>query len=282
MERELRAAGVALDVEFTRAAHDGERIARSAVLDGWHHLLVVGGDGSVHDVVNGVMSAGPPAAEVTLAVAPLGTGNDWARSLGMDLPPRALAAAIAVRRTMQHDVGVIDFPEAVPPRRRWFINVAGAGFDAYVISRLPRHVSSTLAYLWGALTGLLTYRAPRFVIQADGRVIDQHLLVAFVANAQACGNGMRVAPAAQVDDGLLDLLTIGKVGGLRALFKISKLYRGTILDDQIVNHLRARTVRIEAEPTAAVEAEGQMVGRTPAAFSVVPAALRAVVPARNS
>jgi YegS/Rv2252/BmrU family lipid kinase len=282
VERELRAAGVALDVEFTREAHDGERIAHNAVLSGRRWVLVVGGDGSVHDVVNGIMRADSHHIEVTLAVAPLGTGNDWARSLGMELPPRELAASIVAGRTMLHDVGVIDFPEANPRKRRWFINVAGAGFDAHVISRLPRHVSSPLAYLWGALTGLLTYRAPRFVIQADGRVIDQHLLVAFVANAQACGNGMRVAPAAQVDDGLLDLLTIGRVGWLRALFKISRLYRGTILDDQIVKHERARTVRIDAEPTAAVEAEGHIVGTTPAAFSVLPSVLRVVVPARNS
>lgn len=282
MEHELHAAGVALDVEFTKDAHDGERIAREAVLSGRRRLLVAGGDGSVHDVVNGIMSAGPVHAEVTLAVAPLGTGNDWARSLGMDLPAEKVAAAIAAGRTMQHDVGVIDFLEMDPPRRRWFINVAGAGFDAHVISRLPRHVSSPLAYLWGTLNGLMTYRAPRFVIQTGGRVIDQHLLVAFVANAQACGNGMRVAPAAQVDDGLLDLLTIGQVGWLRALFKISRLYRGTILDDPIVNHVRARTVHIDAEPKAAVEAEGQIVGRTPAAFSVLPGPLRVVVPARNS
>lgn len=278
VERELRAAGVALDVEVTTEAHDGERIAHEAVLNGRRQVLVVGGDGSVHDVVNGIMSAGSVHTEVTLAVAPLGTGNDWARSLGMDLPPRGLAAAIVDGRTMQHDVGVIDFPDAVPPKRRWFVNVAGAGFDAHVISRLPRHVSSPLTYLWGALTGLLTYRAPRFMIQAGGRVIDQHLLVTFVANAQACGNGMRVAPAAQVDDGLLDLVTIDQVGMLGALPKIAKLYRGTIHCDPIVRHIRMASVRIDAKPETGVEAEGQIVGRTPVVFSVLPDALRVVLP----
>jgi diacylglycerol kinase family enzyme len=84
--------------------------------------------------------------------------------------------------------------------------VASAGFDAHVISRLPRHVASPLACLWGALTGLLSYCAPRFTIETDRQVIDRRLLVAFVANAQACGNGMRVAPVAQVDDGLLDVV----------------------------------------------------------------------------
>lgn len=278
VEQALRAAGIALDVEYTKGLHDGERIAHDAVLGGRRQLLVAGGDGSVHDVVNGIMSAGPVHAQVTLAVVPLGTGNDWARSLGMDLAPRELAAAIAAGRTMQHDMGVIDFPEAVPPCRRWFINVAGAGFDSYVISRLPHHVPSALVYLRGAVTGLLSYRAPRFTIQADGHVIDRQLLVAFVANAQTCGNGMQVAPVARADDGLLDLVTIEEVGWLRALFKIAKLYRGTILGDPVVRHVRTPTVRIDAEPSAEVEAEGQIVGRTPAVFSVLPGSLRVARP----
>jgi YegS/Rv2252/BmrU family lipid kinase len=278
VEEALRAAGVALEVEYTKALHDGERIAHAAVLSGRRRLLVAGGDGSVHDVVNGIMSAGSHYTEVTLAVAPLGTGNDWARSLGMDLPARELAAAVAAGRTMQHDVGVIDFPEARPPRRRWFVNVAGAGFDAYVISRLPLHVPSAFAYLRGALTGLLSYRAPRFRIEADGQVIDRRLLVAFVANAQACGNGMRVAPVAQVDDGLLDLVTIDEVGVLRALFKIAKLYRGTILGDPVVRHVRTAKVCMFATPPADVEAEGQIGARTPAVFSVLRRASCVVVP----
>jgi YegS/Rv2252/BmrU family lipid kinase len=281
VERELRAAGVALNVERTMEPHHGERIAREAVLNGLRRVLVVGGDGSVHDVVNGVMSAGPLHKEVTLAVAPLGTGNDWARSLGMDLPARQMAAAIAAGHTIQHDVGVIDFSETVPPKRRWFINVAGAGFDAFVISRLPHHVPSRLAYLWGALTGLLSYRAPRFTIRVDDQVIERRLLVAFVANAQACGNGMRVAPVARVDDGLLDVVTIDEVGVLLALFKIAKLYRGTILGDAVVRHVRSANVRIDALPAADVEAEGQTVGRTPAVLAAMRGALRVIVPTRS-
>jgi diacylglycerol kinase (ATP) len=166
----------------------------------------------------------------------------------------------------------------MPPGRRWFVNVAGAGFDAHVISRLPRHVSSPFAYLWGTLTSLLSYHAPRFTIQANGQATERQLLVAFVANAQACGNGMRVAPAARVDDGLLDLVTIDEVGVQRALLKIAKLYRGTLRGDPLARHAQAASVRIDTDPPAEVEADGQIVGRTPALFSVLPGALRVVVP----
>jgi diacylglycerol kinase (ATP) len=279
VEQALRAARISIEVELTKAAHDGEHIARRALQAGRRRVLVAGGDGSVHDVVNGIMSAEPhDRANTVLAVAPLGTGNDWARSLGMELPLPALAATIAAGRTRPHDVGVIDFAEAVPPTRRWFINVAGAGYDAHVIGRLPAHVPSSLAYLRAALAGLLSYRAPRFTIAVNGELIERRLLLAFVANAQACGNGMRVAPAARVDDGLLDLVTIDEVGLLRALFKIAKLYRGTLLGDAVVRHARSAQLRIDAHPPAEVEAEGQIVGRTPAVFSVLPGALAVVVP----
>jgi diacylglycerol kinase (ATP) len=280
-ERALRDAGVALDVELTTAPHDGERIAHAAMLARRHRLMVVGGDGSVHDVVNGIMGSGPLHTEATLAVAPLGTGNDWAKSLRVPTNPPAFAEMIAAGHTMQHDVGVIDFPEATPPRRRWFINVAGAGFDAYVIGQLPRRVRSTLAYLRGALRGLLRYRAPRFRIHVNGELIERRLLLAFIANAQACGNGMQVAPVARVDDGLLDLVTIDDVGFLRAVLKIAKLYRGTILGDPIVRHVRAETLRIEAEPPAEVEAEGQIAGQLPAVFTVLSGDFRVAVPAKG-
>jgi YegS/Rv2252/BmrU family lipid kinase len=279
VEGALRAAGIPLEVEYTTTPSDGEHIAHRAMRAGRRRLLVAGGDGSVHDVVNGIMSAeSGHRAATTLAVAPLGTGNDWARSLGMDLPPPALAATIAAGRTQPHDVGVIDFPLALPPGRRWFINVAGAGYDAHVIGRLPPHVPSALAYLRAALTGLLTYRAARFTIQVNGQLIERRLLLAFVANAQTCGNGMRVAPAARVDDGLLDLVTIDEVGFASALLKIAKLYRGTLLGDAVVRHVRSAHLRIDSDPPAEVEAEGQLVGRTPAVFSVLPGALKVVVP----
>jgi diacylglycerol kinase family enzyme len=124
----------------------------------------------------------------------------------------------------------------------------------------------------------MSYGVPRFTIRVDGEVIDRRLLVAFVANAQACGNGMRVAPVARVDDGLLDLVTIDEVGVLRALLKIAKLFRGTILADPIVRHVVAPKVRVEADPPVDVEAEGQVVGVTPAVFAVLPGALSVVLP----
>lgn len=260
----------------TRHAGDGEEVARRALADGRRRLLAVGGDGSVNEVLNGIMTAGlADLSEVTLAVAPTGTGNDWARSLGIGRAPADIATVVAEARTMLHDVGAVDFPAAAGSRRRWFINVAGAGYDAYVTARVPRPPTA-FTYLKGALSGLATYRSPLFRITADGVSFEDRLLLAFVANAQYCGNRMHVAPTAKLDDGLLDVLAVRELGLGAVLTKLVKLYRGTILGDPAVRHLRAARIRIDADPPAEVQGDGQMLGSTPVDFTVLRKALKVV------
>lgn len=288
IEQALRAAGVSLEVVHTSRAHDGVAIARRAVHEGRRKFIAAGGDGSVNDILNGIMGAGlADTREVTLAVAPTGTGNDWARTLGIGRDPQAIASAVTGGRTMLHDVGEITGPaitgyagsddDARVTGRHWFINVAGAGYDAYVTARVPRPVPSALTYLGLALRGLLSYRAPRFSIAADGTSLDDRMLLVFAANAQYCGNRMHVAPTAVVDDGLLDVVAIREVGFLGALPKIAKLYRGTILGDPVVRHVRCASVRVTADPPAEIQADGQMSGHTPAGFSLLRQALTVIV-----
>ena len=278
IEHALRETGVAFDAIHTQRPGHGEEIARRALQQGRRHIVAVGGDGSVNDVVHGIMDAGlADTRDVTLAVAPQGTGNDWSRTLGITREPANIARALAAGRTILHDVGAIDFPDAGGPRR-WFINVAGAGYDAVVSARVPRPVPSAFTYLRIALSGLATYESPEFVITADGARIAGRLLLAFVANAQYCGNRMHVAPTARQDDGLLDIVAVREVSLLQALPKLAKLYGGRLLGDPVVRHLRAARVRIETTPVAVIQADGQIVGQTPAEFSLLRQALRVVVP----
>jgi YegS/Rv2252/BmrU family lipid kinase len=278
IEDALRTAGLDFDVIHTEQPGHGAELAATALLEGRRRIAVAGGDGSVNEVVHGIMDAGlTDTRDVTLAVVPTGTGNDWARSLGITRQPHVIARAIAGGRTMLHDVGAIDFPGRDGPRR-WFINVAGAGYDAYVTQRVPRPVPSAFTYLRIALKGLAEYRAPAFRITADDVTIEGPLLLAFVANAQYCGNRMHVVPTARMDDGLLDVLAVRELSLLQVLPKLVKLYGSRILGDPAVRHLRAARVRIDAAPPAVIQADGQIVGETPAEFSLLRQALRVVVP----
>jgi len=276
IEHALRESGVPYDSVHTGCPGHGEALAQEALGSGHRRILVVGGDGSVNEVVQGVMTAGlADTREVTLAVAPTGTGNDWARSLGIGRDPRGIARALVAGRTLLHDVGAIDFPGSNAPRR-WFMNVAGAGYDAWVSERVPRPVPSAFTYLRIALAGLVRYRSPQFTITADGERIEGKLLLAFVANAQYCGNRMHVVPTARMDDGLLDVLAVRELTLLEVLPKLGKLYGGRILGDPAVRHLRATAVRIETDPPVTVQADGQVLSTTPAEFSLRPQALAVV------
>jgi YegS/Rv2252/BmrU family lipid kinase len=287
MEQALHQAGLAHDVAWTTGPGDGARIAAAAWQRGRERFLVAGGDGSVNDVINGLMTAqrahgdraspDPPRIP-TVVPLPLGTGNDWSRSLALPGDPAALAAIIRRDHAVPHDVGRIEFPAsgATPARTCWFINVAGAGFDAHVIERMPARTPSKFAYLAGALRELARYRSPAFRLTADDdcEAAPSRLLLAFVANGQYCGGRMHVAPAARQDDGAFDLVTIDDVGLLRALPKLARLYAGNLLHDPLVKHRLVTRVRITAEPAAGVEADGQFVGRTPTVISVERGALR--------
>lgn len=278
IERAIRIAGLEVEAVRTVRHGEGEALARRAVVEGRRQLLVAGGDGSAHEVVNGVMSAGlSDTRTVTLAIAPTGTGNDWARSLGVGRRAADIAAVLAAGRTMLHDVGVIEHPGIATPERRYFINVAGAGYDAWVTSRVPRPVPSALTYLRIALGGLAGFRSPQFRIRADEAALDGRLLLAFVAIGQYCGNRMHVAPTAQLDDGLFDVLAVQELGRAAVLARLAKLYGGRILGDPAVRHWRAARVRIDSSPPARVQADGQLVGETPAEFSILRQAIRVVV-----
>jgi YegS/Rv2252/BmrU family lipid kinase len=274
----LQSEGVAFDAFHTERPGHGEEIARRALLEGRRRIAAVGGDGSVNDVIHGIMDAGlADTRDVTLAVLPQGTGNDWARSLGITRDPAQIARVLAAGRTMLHDVGAIDFPDTGGPRR-WFINVSGAGYDAWVTEHVPRPVPSAFTYLGIALRGLARYRAPEFSITAGDARLEGRMLLAFVANGQFCGNRMHVVPIARMDDGLLDVLAVRELSLLQALPKLGKLYAGRILGDRAVRHVQAARVRIETRPEAIIQADGQIVGRTPAEFSLLGKALRVIVP----
>jgi diacylglycerol kinase (ATP) len=275
----LRRLGVDCDARFTARAGDGERLAREACASGIRALVAVGGDGTLNEIANGVLGVG---VRCRLAAAPFGTGNDWALALGLPTDPGAFAAVVATGVTRAVDAGRIEYDDAGTRRVHHFQNVAGAGFDAWVVERLPSSGPRGVAYLTGLLRGLWRYRAPRFSFAGAGFAVEAPLFAAFAAIGPRCGGGMRFAPDADVADGLLDLVAVPHLGPWAAVRRLPHLYAGTLPRDARVRYGTSSWASIDAAPPARVEADGQLLGFTPARIEILPGAIDAIVSATET
>lgn len=274
----LRAALGPLELEVTRGPRDAERIAREAARAGVETLLVAGGDGTVNEVVSGLLDAGL-GAHTELGLLPLGTGGDLLRTLGL---PRELDAAIERIARGKHrtiDAGRVEY--RTPEGRRaasHFLNVASVGLSGLVtelVNRSPKQLGPRVAYTWGTLRAIARWRAPRVRLDVDGRrVHDAALTFATAANGRYFGGGMQVAPAAVIDDGLLDVVIVPGLSRARLVARLPQIYAGTHVEDPAVSHFRARCLEADSAATVWVEIDGEPLGRLPARFEVLPGAVR--------
>jgi YegS/Rv2252/BmrU family lipid kinase len=289
IERLLADAGVPFVPAVSEHAGQTIDLARVAAREGFRRFIAIGGDGTLNELLNGAFSgAGSsaggdasaggsnPADQVTLALVPVGRGDDWARTHRI---PRRLEDSIrlvAAGRAVAHDVGVADFQR--DGNRRLFLNVAGVGFDAHVVERTLATRLGPLTYLAGLVRGFATYAAPRMAVSADGLRLDEPLFVTFAAVGRYCGGGMQVAPGAATDDGLLDIVTIGEVGKLELVANLRRLFDGTLPDYKKVKTVRTARAQVATSPPARVQADGELLGEAPVTFSVLPRAVRVIVP----
>ncbi len=278
LARELERAGLACDVVFTDGEGAAARLATGAARIGRPAVLAVGGDGTVHEVVNGLMAAvedgyTPPP----LGVVPGGTAQDFARSAGIPLGARAAVAYLARAGPRPVDVGRIDFGDG---GRCYFANYAGAGFDAMVAARAKawgHALRGALPYVVGFFAVLRGYHNQQFVVRLDDDsplVPARRINMVIVANGSSYAGVLRMAPHADLTDGLLDVTVVGDVGRLELLAHLPLAAFGGHLRHPKVTALRARAVAISARQSTLVQADGELVGVLPARFQVLPGALQ--------
>jgi diacylglycerol kinase (ATP) len=238
-------------------------------------LVVVGGDGTVNEVVNGVAGTG---AEIALLSS--GTGEDFGRTHG--IPDRFEDAVRTVLDggTKTIDVGRVECAGSPP---RFFANVGSAGMSGSVARRanaMSKVLGGKGTFFYALTREFLAWQNTHVAVELDGDVRREgRLHDVIVANGNFHGGGMKLAPDAGQDDGLFDVVTIGDVNKLDFLTTAPKLYSGRYLSHPKVELLRSSTVVIEAAEPLPLEVDGEPIGTTPARFEVVPGALRLRVPA---
>jgi diacylglycerol kinase (ATP) len=238
-------------------------------------LVVIGGDGTVNEIVNGVAGT-----EAEIAVLPGGTGQDFGRTHGI---PRSFDDAVRVAldgETRTIDLGRVECADGTS---RFFANVASAGMSGAVARRangMTKRFGGRATFFYALTREFVAWRNTHVVLELDGGVRREGPLHdVIVANGRFHGGGMQLAPEAQQDDGLFDVVTIGDVTKLDFVTTAPKLYSGRYLSHPRVELLRSATVAVDAAEPLPLEADGETVGVTPARFVVVPSALRLRVPA---
>jgi diacylglycerol kinase (ATP) len=280
----LRAAGIAFRQMVTCGPGDATLLARQAIADGAERLIVVGGDGTLNEVVNGYLGDGGDVVQdgPVIALVPLGTGSDFARGLGI---PGGVAAVEVLKRGRPRplDLGVATFRDARGREAtRAFANVADFGLGpetSDLIARGPKRLGAA-AYLYGALRAIAAFTPTPIRVVVDGTTVyDGPSGMAVVANGSYFGGGMQVAPQAGVDDGVFDVLVLD-CDDRRTLVTgiLPRIYRGTHIDHAAVHQWRGQAVMIEAARAFPLELDGEIVGMTPARFTLLPGALRVLVP----
>ena len=262
-------------VETTRARHASEA-ATEALQQGIRYLVAVGGDGTVHEVVNGMFDGTTPIRDdAVLGIAPAGSGSDFARTFGLDRKPEVTARHLAGEATMDIDVGVAEYTDLDGEQRRTlFANIAEAGYGADVVQRAERYPRwfGRLRYLIGAYAAIRSGKRPEATVKVAHTETTARIVNVVVANCQFFGGAMKIAPRALPDDGKFNVQVF--TGQRSQVFTMTtKIFRGEHLPHPDITEYQSPTVELAPEPRLLVEADGEVLGYTPAKFSLLERAL---------
>ncbi len=277
----LKKEKLSFSVKFTERKGQAIVFTQEAITAGYRKFITVGGDGTLNEVVNGVFSNGVcPTNDISLALIPVGTGNDWGRMFGIPLDYKKAIKIIRDNNQMVHDVGLVSFFDGPEKKERHFINIAGLGFESVVVRRTniqkDKGRSGKLIYFCNLLMSLLSYKNTKAEIIIDGVKSIADVFSINVGNGRYCGGGMRQTPFALPNDGLLDVTIINGMGKFEIIRNLKILYDGTILNHPKIDGYKCKNIKVSSDSVIYTEADGESLGHTPAEFSIIPASINIV------
>ncbi len=276
IEATLRAENFAYDVVFTERQGHGIELARQAADAGYDLVAAVGGDGTLNETANGLLQSGK--RDVALGLITSGTGGDFARTAGIAHDTVASAQQLARAQTTRTiDAGEIVFTRQGKETQRYFVNVAGMGFDAEVIERTERRgkrTGGTIPYLTTLISTISVYRNKDVTLTIDEQRIEGRVNSVIVCNGKYFGGGMKVGPNAALDDGIFHVVIIGNMNTFEVLTNTPKIYNGSHLTLKKISEYRGKNVTAQAKQLMLIQADGEFIGPGPATFRVCPGALK--------
>ena len=255
----LKLKNINFSYSFTEYRKHEVILVDKAIEQGYRNIISVGGDGTLHHVVNGIMKQRYiKTSKIKLGVIPLGTGNDWIRTYNI---PNSIEKSIDVilkNTTVLQDIGCITLLNG---KKEYFNNLAGTGYDGYVVKNLNYlKKMGSLAFLVSGLYSLFSYKKTKYKIIINNKTINEQCLMILFGICKYSGGGLRVTKDPNPKDGLLDITIVKNISFLDLLFNIPKLYNGDIIHHRKVTNYKTRGLKILDNYNSTIEADGEIIG----------------------
>jgi YegS/Rv2252/BmrU family lipid kinase len=261
------------EFEFTEYANHSTELTQIAIKQGFRKFICIGGDGTLHNMVNGIMQQKEViSTEIHVGVIPIGTGNDWVKTHNISNQFEKAIQTIKNGNLKLQDVGKIDL---IGQRKNpsYFINLAGIGFDGYVVSKVNKYKHfGALAYLSGALLGLFYFQNFQSKIHINSENINSKTLMVLVGICKYSGGGMQLTKTPNPFDGLLDISIVKNIGKLDIIKNITKLFNGNITSHKKVETYKSTSVSINILDLNMpfIQADGELIGTGNIIVSIIP------------
>jgi YegS/Rv2252/BmrU family lipid kinase len=278
----LHKNGVEFEFHLTQRKFHAVELTVWAINNGYEKILVVGGDGTLNEVVNGVFIQRKRASsEILIGVVGVGTGNDWQRMYSIPRTYEGKVEAIKFENTFLQDVGRVEFFESRVNQVRYFANTAGVGFDAEVANSTNRLKESgrkgKLLYMISLLHTLISYKSSLVGVLIDNQGLGGKTFSITLGIGRYSGGGLLQVPNAQPDDGLFDITIISNIKRWDVLRNIYRLFNGTILKHPKIHGYQGKNIFVSSRPPLNLEADGESLGTSPFKFSIIPKSIKVVV-----
>ena len=250
--------------EFSFTKYDKHSIVliQKAIAQGFTKFISVGGDGTLHNIVNGILALNPKnILAIKIGIIPIGTGNDWIKTYNIPNNYKKASQIIRKENTIQQDIGKITLEET--NKNVYFINLAGIGFDAYVVNKVNKYkYLGFLAYLIGAMISLTSYKKATLKITLNNTVLKNKTLMLLIGICTYCGGGLQLTKNPNPADGLFDISYIQKINLFNILSNLPGLFNGKITNRKFVNNYKTSHLKIEVLDTQKtyIQADGEIIG----------------------
>ncbi|QXP71783.1 diacylglycerol kinase family lipid kinase [Polaribacter sp. R2A056_3_33] len=261
---------------FTKFSKHEIELVDTAIQQGFRNIISIGGDGTLHNVVNGIMTQRyAKTSDITIAVIPQGTGNDWIKTYNIPNSVKKAIEIIHKKNIILQDIGVIETEN----RTVFFNNVAGLGYDGYIVNKLKTLKSfGSLAYILSGIAGLLLYKKTVFKIIFDDKILETNCLMTVFGICKFSGGGMQFTKNVNSTDGLLDITIAKNLTILDLILNLPKLYSGKIVDHKKLETYKTKAIRVvpkTAKPF--IQADGEIIGTGEVHVKIIEKAINFVV-----